>query len=207
MTWIESYGGRAVDLLVPRPESVSVRDVAHSIARINRFTGHHEYPSYSVAEHAIHVCKRVIELHPGEPLLHALALHHDDGEYVTGDVSAPMKFAMRVLADEMGFTKSPFDIIEERVQAAVLQALGLPTPTPEQHAIIKTADRWMLQVERWSLLPNTGKHGWGTNEGKPPGYLQHVLNTSGWRDAKPTEIEARFLAWSQRLLAALPVPP
>ena len=125
---------------MPKPESVNVGDIAHSLARINRFTGHHQYDAYSVAEHAMHVCRRVIDLYPGDPLLHALALHHDDGEFVTGDVSAPMKFAMRTLADEMGFTKSPFDVIEDRVHAVVMKALGLPMATPEQHKIIKAAD-------------------------------------------------------------------
>jgi len=214
MTWIETFSGKRFDLLNPTPASVDVADIAHALARINRYTGH-ATAAYSVAEHALHVCRRVMDLYPdrGEhAALHALALHHDSGEYVIGDVSAPMKWLLRRMcldrtADVGPDVRSDLDIIEDLAQSTILTALGLPRPTSEQKAIIKAADLYMLQVERWSLLPNTGRHSWGTNEGQPEGWQQHRINEDGWRLASATEIEARFARWSESLLASLPGRP
>jgi uncharacterized protein len=214
MTWIETFSGKRFDLLHPTPESVDVADIAHALARINRYTGHTN-GAYSVAEHALHVCRRVVDLYPDRDkhaALHALALHHDSGEYVIGDVSAPMKWLLRRMCldrtAECGpDVRSDLDIIEDRVQSTILTALGLPRPTPEQKAIIKAADLYMLQVERWSLLPNAGKHPWGTNEGQPEGWRRHRIHQDGWRMASVTEMEGRFARRSESLLAALPGRP
>ena len=209
MTWIETFSGKRFDLMHPTPAMVDVADIAHALARINRYTGHTATP-YSVAEHALHVCRRVMDLYPDREhaTLHALALHHDSGEYVIGDVSAPMKWLLRQMCGQGQFPEerlhSDLDVIEDRVQATILTALGLPRPTSQQKAIIKAADLYMLQVERWSLLPNTGQHPWGTNEGQPEGWQEHRINENGWRLASTTEIEARFARWSESLLAALP---
>jgi 5'-deoxynucleotidase YfbR-like HD superfamily hydrolase len=210
MTCVETYTGRAFDLRSPTPEMVDIADVAHSLARINRFTGHTSVP-YSVAEHALHVCHRVMALHPDAHVaLHALALHHDSGEYVTGDISAPLKWLLRQMHRDTSRwpdEDSDLDLIEGRAHFAILTALGLPQPTPEHKAIIKAADLHMLKVERWSLLPNTGRHPWGTNDGQPEGWLDHPINQDFWRLAPVSEIEARFLRLSESLLAALPQSP
>lgn len=38
--WIETASGVAFDLLAPTVEMVRATDIAHSLARINRFSGH-----------------------------------------------------------------------------------------------------------------------------------------------------------------------
>ena len=38
--WIETFSGRLYYLLDPRPQDIVLADIAHSLARICRFTGH-----------------------------------------------------------------------------------------------------------------------------------------------------------------------
>lgn len=197
MTWIETYSGKRFDLLNPQPEQVDLADIARSLARINRFTGHTSVP-YSVAEHAMHVEWFV----GGDPLLRALALHHDDAEAYVGDVSAPMKLAMRAMSSLWGapHNRSPFDSIEEHVQDTILAALSLPPPTPEQEKLIKRADLTLLAAERQTFLPNTGAHEWNLQH-EPPAELLKRLRDPYWRDARPGEIEKRFYGAAKYPLA------
>jgi hypothetical protein len=181
MTWIETFSGKRFDLVDPDPDQVDLRDVAYALARINRFTGHTSEP-YSVGEHSLHVLRLVERAHPGDPRLLAHALLHDAAEAYVGDVSAPMKFAMRKVH---GSGVSWYDVIEERVMAAILTALGLPPPTPEQHLAVKRADWTMLMTERAALMPNTGQRAWdgewnprtGTGIGADPEVLTILQST------------------------------
>lgn len=71
--------------LVSTVESIPpVKEVAHSLSIINRFTGWTIYP-YPVAQHAVFTSYLV------EPAFAMHALHHDDHECVSGDISSPMK--------------------------------------------------------------------------------------------------------------------
>jgi len=196
MTWIETFSGKRFDLLEPTPEQVDLKDIAHALARINRFTGHTTVP-YSVAEHAMHVEWCVREIGNGDPLLNALALHHDDAEAYVGDVSAPMKAALRESAYD---GRTWFHSIEDGVQETILKALSLPEPTSEQEAIIKEADLWCLAAERMVLMPNTGEHEWYLKAQAPPELVQR-LREPYWRHARVEEIGARFYDAAKSLLA------
>lgn len=86
--WIEMFSGTAVDLIQPDPETIRLDDIAHHLARIYRYTGGTEW---SVAAHSLCVAMLV----PREFRLEALL--HDAHEAYVGDVSSPMKSAMRML--------------------------------------------------------------------------------------------------------------
>lgn len=73
-----------IDLENPRVEQIDIRDIAHSLSLINRFTGHTRTP-YSVAEH----CVIGSEIIRGEFALEFLL--HDAHEAYLGDVSGPLK--------------------------------------------------------------------------------------------------------------------
>lgn len=76
------------DLVNPDPKSIVLGDVAHALARINRFTGHTEVP-YSVAQHSV-LGARILR-DRGAPLGHQRAfLMHDAHESMIGDVSSPV---------------------------------------------------------------------------------------------------------------------
>jgi hypothetical protein len=164
MTWIETYSGKRFDLLDPKTDQVDLADIAHALARINRFTGHTS-ECYSVGEHSLHVLRLVEREYPDDNLLLAHALLHDAAEAYVGDVSAPMKWAMR---ESEGDGRTWFDSIEIAVHETILAACGLPPPTYGQEKIIKQADLTMLMTERAAFMPNTGQHSWdgGWNAGR-----------------------------------------
>ena len=92
MSWVLTSEGQVVALDAPlaNPGALTITAIAHSLAMINRFTGHTVRP-YSVAEHSLLVCDIVEHhLHLG---VHAqlAALMHDAHECITNDLSTPAK--------------------------------------------------------------------------------------------------------------------
>ena len=84
MASIRTFTGKTVNLEKPTVESIDIRDIAHALSQINRFTGHTRRP-YSVAEHS------VIGSYFVRPELALEFLLHDATEAYLGDVSAPLK--------------------------------------------------------------------------------------------------------------------
>lgn len=130
--------GLLVDPLNLTPADVHLEDVAHSLARVNRFNGHTR-DAYSVAQHAV-ICSRILQA-LSEPLAVAqaalYALHHDDGEAYLGDMPSPLKHAPMMA----GYRRA-----SEAAQAACYRAFGLdPTAVP---ASVHDIDRRMLRGEQ-----------------------------------------------------------
>lgn len=159
--WIQTRKGRAFDLLNPRPEDVDHQEVAHALARINRFTGHTNtgHPDglgYTVAQHCVLSAQAMRELCPEslagtryEDLLALEALVHDAAEAYTGDVSAPMKAAMRAVTYGPQGHGSDFDRIEAEVWRAVAVAFRVPVTL---NALVKVVDLRMLATEARSFM-------------------------------------------------------
>jgi hypothetical protein len=122
---ILTFTGKMFDLLEPDPERIDLRDITHALARIGRFTGHGDR-IFTDAQHSVLVC----DLAPVS--LKRWALLHDAEEAYVGDVSSPMKGAMRVIQthDTQGLQggpyASPFDVIRDRVRDAVAIRFGVP---------------------------------------------------------------------------------
>lgn len=154
--WIETYSGLRFDLLEPTPAAVSLDDIAHALAHVNRFTGHTSRP-YSVAEHSLWVEWLVGDGHVGvtepSPLLRLHALLHDAAEAYVGDLSRPMKEVLRL-------GRCNFKTIEWKVQRAIYEKLGLPPPNGHEEEVVERADMVALATERRALMPNTGQHAW-----------------------------------------------
>lgn len=123
MTWIQTRTGLAVDLLDPKPEQFSLLDIASSLSRLCRYTGHSRDHT-SVAEHCCRVSdiilrRLVVTRSLAVAVEAAWAGHtHDAPEQVTGDVSRPMKLAMRDVAHSQGRDESDFDVVSHRVELA-----------------------------------------------------------------------------------------
>lgn len=80
-TWL----GHEIDLRTgPRPEQCKIEDIAHSLSLICRYGGHANR-FYSVAEHAVLCARHMMTMHG------VYVLHHDDGEFITNDMTWPMK--------------------------------------------------------------------------------------------------------------------
>ena len=87
---IQLHSGLMFDLIHPDPKRILLYDIAHSLARICRFTGHVD-GFYSVAEHSVYVAQiiagRLGDRHPAI----AAGLLHDAEEAYVGDVASPLK--------------------------------------------------------------------------------------------------------------------
>nr|WP_288467368.1 phosphohydrolase [uncultured Pseudomonas sp.] len=142
MTRILTNRGIRFDLLEPTAEMVHPNDIAFSLARLCRFNGHTR-KHYSVAEHSY----RVHELVEPEHQLHALL--HDATEAYIGDMTRPLKLAMRGYAQDMA-VDDVYGQVEQRIWLAICERFDLEPELPDQ---VKEADMYMLAVERRDLMP------------------------------------------------------
>lgn len=149
MSWIQTYTGKKFDLLHPRAEDVDIRDIAHALSNLCRFTGHTELDEanqfYSVAEHSVH-CVYLLAKSKNSHLLSEeviqCAFLHDAAEAYIGDISTPFK---NLLA-------APVNHIELNIEEAIQKHFHIPDIGIESWALIKQVDRKMLAIERKALL-------------------------------------------------------
>lgn len=130
---ILTYDGQAFDLSDPHNYTFNIDTIAHALSNLCRFTGH-TVEFYSVAQHSVIVSRLV----PHEYALAALL--HDAAEAFLGDVATPLK---RLLPD--------YELIEIDVQAAILNAFGVPS---QMLPVIKAADTKALATEVYYLMPH-----------------------------------------------------
>lgn len=170
--WIRTASGRRFSLSNLRAEDVSIRDIAHHLANLCRWTGATRR-FHSVAQHSLAVSFRV----PPELALEGLL--HDAAEAYVGDLSRPLR---RLLPD--------FAAIERDVRRAVAHAFGLPIETTEE---VAAADDEELSLEAVWLMGADP-----TDLGLPwpiePGRRIRVM--------PPDEAEASFLARFATLIPA-----
>lgn len=174
--WLQTASGGRFWPLDPRPEEVSIDDIAHALSLLCRFGGHcAEF--YSVAQHSVLVSLYV-------PREHALqALLHDAAEAYVVDVPRPLKLEL-----------AAYRAIEKGVQAAVYRHFGLPEEDPP---CIKAADDRVLAQEHRDVMC-TSPLDWSRLADERP-LLYCILPWS------PTEIRGRFLQRFDEL-GARPVP-
>lgn len=181
MTWILTNRGIRFDLLEPTAEMVHPNDIAFSLARLCRFNGHTS-KHYSVAEHSF----RVHELVEPEHQLHALL--HDATEAYIGDMTRPLKLAMRGYAEDMA-VDDVYGQVEQRIWLAICERFDLE---PELPAQVKEADMYLLAVERRDLMP-AHPDAWECIEG---------IELPAWH-IKPWSAEEARDRYFQRLMSLL----
>lgn len=176
-TWIQTYTGKAFDLLNPQPDMVCVEDIAHHLSLINRFTGATAEP-YSVAQHSV-LCACIV---PRELALTALL--HDAAEAYVTDVSRPLKEAMRA-TDRVsnGLAVTAYDRLAWRVEEAIGNRFGLDLVN--LHPTVKAADMTMLATERVHLHHSAPKE-WDVNVAPFTGFLASEIAPWSWRVAERT---------------------
>lgn len=142
--WMATASGAVWPLLAPQPHMVRWRDVAEALARICRFGGHLDASRghYSVAEH----CCRVADILPPETRLYGLL--HDAHEAYLGDMTAPLKEALRLLG-----AGDAMRVLADIHDRALFGAAMAPWPMPAAHAaLVQWADLRLLATERRDLL-------------------------------------------------------
>jgi len=192
--WQQTYTGRAIWSLDPRPEDVDIRDIAHALSLQCRFAGHSRF-HYSVAQHSIMVrdlvnwyadCADI----PAEDMptdkewgpIELTALLHDASEAYLIDVPRPLKPHL-----------PEYKVAENAWEQVIATRYGLTHPMPK---LVKWADNAALAIERdalfgvqtmpWDPLPT------------PP------INMSVIERSRPEDIETKFLRDFYALVAELP---
>jgi hypothetical protein len=155
--WIQTFTGKKMYPLDPRPEEICIEDIAHALSNICRFCGHsREY--YSVGQHSVYVS---IHCGAGNGLW---GLLHDASEAYLCDVARPIKLnrefaayrkAEHALQDviyaKFGLPNIglPFDVVETDVRMLVTEARDLG---------LYSAD-WELKAEpyKFTIEPQSSK--------------------------------------------------
>jgi 5'-deoxynucleotidase YfbR-like HD superfamily hydrolase len=164
--WIQTYTGKAFELLDPKPEQIDIVDIAHALSNLCRFTGHSKQ-HYSVAQHSCLVAtiteRMWWEEHgsPCPPPVLLAALLHDAPEAYVGDVSTPLKIALRGEG-----TISEYDVIERRIANAI-EARFLDGKRLDIDALIKRADLTALATEHCDLFDGPPPRNWGLTLPEP----------------------------------------
>lgn len=156
-TMMQTFTGKAIDLVNFTEDDVRLPDIAHALSMINRFTGHTRFP-YSVAQHSVMVSRIVEERHALWGLL------HDASEAYLGDVSTPLKMMLPSYRE-----------LEDHVQRTIATKFGLRWPMPHE---IKEADLRALMSEKRDLIP--GGHDWGIAVDPVAG----TVTAMEWQEAK-----------------------
>ena len=143
--WIQTFTGKAIDILDPKPEQYCIEDIAHALACKNRFAGMTREP-YSVAQHCV-LGARTLEAAGGSLAL-AFLLHELD-EVALQDEHPYLKARMSIDVGANWDWLSYRDLAASHAEVALegLGLEGLPFP-PEVGAV----DLRMLATEKRDLL-------------------------------------------------------
>lgn len=167
MTTMLTHSGIRIDLADPKPEQITMMDIAHHLAHICRFTGAVS-SFYSVAQHSVLVASLV----PMELTLPALL--HDAHEAYLGDVATPLKQAL--CSDQYKQLAVKFDI-------AIAQRFGIDREAlrdPE----VKRADLIALATERRDFMPPDGRDIWPGLKGvRPDQKALRAMNSDEAKEA------------------------
>lgn len=133
-----TYTGRIFDYENITKESIYIKDVLHSLPRINRFIGHSSRP-YSVGEHTFLGLVMAEKL--GYTTLQKLNWFiHDFTEAYMGDCPTPLKKMLPLFSE-----------YEAKVEVAIREHLGLEPMTEEEELLVKRIDNTMLVLEMRDL--------------------------------------------------------
>ncbi len=136
--WIQVHSGRQFWPRDPDPADVDIRDIAHALSLVCRFTGHVR-SFYSVAQHSVLVAKAVGDA-TGCRRTAMAGLLHDASEAYLADVARPVKH----LPEMAGYRAA-----EARLEAVIAERFGLAYPW---HEAVKAADCQALATERRDLM-------------------------------------------------------
>lgn len=169
-SWVITLSGKRFSILDPDPASVEISDIACSLARQARFNGHTRF-FYSVGQHSV----LGAEVAP-TPEIALQMLFHDATEAYIGDLVSPIK---ALLPD--------FEAIEDGIQKAICQRLGIEYPLPK---VVKQIDRRLLATEVRDLI-TTDLASWNIHTDEAFDFP--IIPWS------PEVTEARFLDLAQKL--------
>jgi len=136
--WIETINGNKFWFDRGDTEGIDIRDIAHALSNLCRYTGHSKY-FFSVAEHSINVAL-VLPKHK-----QLWGLLHDASEAYLADIASPVKQLI-----------PEYKKMEEKIMFRIAQKFKLPIGFHEDREV-KEADWACLKEEAKILLPSGGE--------------------------------------------------
>lgn len=189
-TWIQTWSGKMLWPLSPRPSDIEYMDIIVGVSREFRY-GKQTIRDYTVAEHSVIVSilagrfARASGMSP--EIVRSLereGLMHDCDEGILPDMPRPIKHEPAMQMDR-------FRLAGKRIQACCFQKFGI-TSTPESHEIIDTIDKRLVldEVRQVMRTPDLyiARHG----HLKPCGVTLECLGTDDARDLFLSRFEELF---------------
>ena len=135
---INTASGRKINLLDPKPEQISIGDIARGLSYNSHFGG--QTPQFfSIAQHCLLVCELMEEC-GHKPDLLMTGLLHDASEAYLGDMLKPLKVML-----------PNFREIEDRMMGVILERYSLD---PASMVIIKEYDVRVQELEYNAFYKN-----------------------------------------------------
>ncbi len=204
MTWLLSHSGLRVPLDRPAPADIRFDDIAESLSRLCRFTGH-AFAFYSVAQHSRLVADLVARQRDlPQPQAEAYALLHDAHEAYLGDLNSQLK---RLLAQRLPEFPVVWRGIVAPFDRAIFAAAGLAPEMPAAiAAAVQAADLALLAAEFADLFPHGEAQRAALAGLPPPATGQHVIRPETWTVAAD-KFRKRLQILQDRLGPSLPAAP
>jgi 5'-deoxynucleotidase YfbR-like HD superfamily hydrolase len=153
---LETVSGRQIDITSPDPAAIDVTDIFWVLSRIPRFNGHSvTLVPYNVAQHSLFVAKTAQKLRKcaeNSPDFFALGIYgslHDGAEAYLSDLPSPVKRHPELYP--------VFKSMEEKLDVAIFDAVGIPRPSEEMKKIVKQADLIAQKIEAYNYMVSRGK--------------------------------------------------
>jgi hypothetical protein len=152
MSWIQTRNAHKFDFSDIENSVIDVDDIAHALAHLCRYNGHCER-FYSVGEHVVRASFLAEHLGLDYDVQYA-ALHHDDAEAYTGDITRPLKAMLYIVdgwddhnGDRFPDSYAPIKAFENKVDARCRRALKVIW-NDTIAARVKDLDNAMLLAEK-----------------------------------------------------------
>lgn len=159
--WIQTFSGGRIWPLDPRPDEVSIVDIAHALSNICRYGGHC-LNFYSVAEHSALIAREA-KRRGASRNVRLQALMHDATEAYLGDFVRPIKVHLaeyapaeermhECIAVRFGFNY-PFDPLVKHLDDAILLReieCNLAKPEAPWHLGPHGVEPLAVELQYWS---------------------------------------------------------
>lgn len=190
MSWMITITGREHHLSTWQQlaNTPTIEEIAHSLALINRFTGH-TYRPYSVAEHSLLVL-HIARTEGASPAAQMAALMHDAHEAFVGDVSSPVKWTVG----------EQWQAFEHGQASALHEVFGLRSTMVGHRASVRRWDLTALATERRDLTAyNAGDSApWAILD--TPGQEVYAMTGPAFDLTAPMQAGASWMDWRAAFL-------
>ena len=177
--WLQTVGGRKMDLIQPMIYESSWSDIAHHLACNNRYAGAMPVP-FSVAQHSLMV-EEILRLNGHDERTQLLGLLHDCEEAYIGDIISPVPKALAVMIPN--FT-SIWSMFKNNLRDAILHKAGFDmSETDSLWDVIHNADMTALAWEMRDLAANPPIENWTEWCPEPPVHKASFMTWDQARDA------------------------